>query len=308
MNYDIKIKSNNKNASAIELDRISSIAHDTKEIATKALMLRIHGTSDLKPHAKLKNSLDIHLPKLSSSKSGTEMILDCASFEKNIELLQLEFFDSKEEIFKLTPMALVIQSFRSALIETEDKEYLDRHLLKSLLKFKNNFIDSDEVFYFSNRGTIAEIEIKKSDFKKIEMLEEKIPEPKKSIVNGKLDEMRMSKCRIGLLTADGLVSIIASDKSMMERLITFMGKEITVSGMSHYKTNGQLSYIEIIEFFEANKSDVHFSKKPKAMSLEQQVLFSLKNGKKKNPLKSLIGKWSGDETDEEFEKLLKDLD
>lgn len=307
MNYDIKIKSNNKNASAIELDRISSIAHDTKDIATKALMLRIHGASDIKPNAKLKNSLDIHLPKLSSSKNGTEMILDCASFEKSIKLLQLELFESKEELFKLTPMALVIQCFRSALIETEDKEYLDRPLLKSLLKFKNNF-DSDEVFYFSNRGTIPEIEITKSDFKKIEILEEKIPEPKKSIVNGKLDEMKMSKFRIGLLTADGLVSIIASDKSTMERLITFMGKDITVIGMSHYKTNGQLSHIEIIEFFEANKNDVHFSKKPKAMSLEQQVLFNLKNGKKKNPLKNLIGKWPGDETDEEFEKLLKDLD
>jgi hypothetical protein len=84
-----------------------------------------------------------------------------------------------------------------------------------------------------------------------------------------------------------------------------MGKEVTISGIANYRPGGQLSYIEIEQYFEPGKSDDFFSRKPKEMTVEQQVLFQLKQGKKKNPLSDLIGKWPGDES---FDDLLKMLD
>jgi len=87
-----------------------------------------------------------------------------------------------------------------------------------------------------------------------------------------------------------------------------MGREVTIAGMAYFKPSGQLSYVEIQEYSEPNEKDSFFSKKPKSRSFEQQLLFQLKEGKKKNPLSDLIGKWPGDESDEEFDKLLNNLD
>jgi len=87
-----------------------------------------------------------------------------------------------------------------------------------------------------------------------------------------------------------------------------MGKELTITGMAHYKPGGQVSFIEIQEYYEPGEKDIFFSRKPSAMDAQQQIQFQLKKGKKKNPLADIIGKWPGNESEEEFEKMLKELD
>jgi hypothetical protein len=163
MNYDIKIRGDKNDNGMLEFDRLNLITQSTKEIATKALMLKIRGFSDIKPDNKLKQALAIRLQSLNGSKTeGTSLLLDCDHFEETIRNLQLNMFKPTEELLKLTPMALVIQTFRSALLDDEDKDNLDKPLLKTLLKFKKNFISDNEVFFFSNRQSIPEIEITKN--------------------------------------------------------------------------------------------------------------------------------------------------
>jgi hypothetical protein len=309
MNYDIKIKGDIGDNGLLEFDRLRDITQSTKEIATKAFMLKLRGFSDIAPDKKIKEALAIRLQSLYGSKSeGTAMLLDCDHFEETIKHLQLDLFKPTETILKLTPMALVIQTFRSALLDEEDKDNLDKPLLKALLKFKKNFLNDNEIFYFSNRNTIPEIEIGKKDFKKIEYLEDNIPAPKRIIINGQLDEMKVSKNRLGLVMKDGVVNVFANDKIIIQGIVEFMGKEVTISGMGHFKPSGQLSYVEIHEYAHPGERDKYFSKKPNAMTTQQQVLFQLKQGKKKNALMDLVGKWPGNESDEEFDKLIYDLD
>jgi hypothetical protein len=214
-------------------------------------------------------------------------------------------FKPNEDLLKLTPMALVIQTFRSALIDNEDKDNLDKPLLKTLLKFKKNFLSDNEIFFFSNRQSIPEIEITKNDFKRIEYLEDNIPEPKKIIINGQLDEMKVSKNKLGLVTQEGFVNIFAHENSIIQGILDFMGKEVTISGMAHFKPNGQVSYIDIQEYFEPGQKDSFYSRKPISMNVEQQQLFQIKQGKKRNPLSEITGKWPGEES---FDELIKMLD
>jgi hypothetical protein len=306
MNYDIKIRGDKNDNGMLEFDRLNLITQSTKEIATKALMLKIRGFSDIKPDNKLKQALAIRLKSLHGSKTeGTSLLLDCDNFAKTIKNLQLNMFKPTEDLLKLTPMALVIQTFRSALLEEEDKDNLDKPLLKTLLKFKKNFISDNEVFFFSNRHSIPEIEITKNDFKKIETLDESIPEPKKIIINGQLDEMKVSKNKLGLVTQYGFVNIFANDNTIIKGIVNYMGKEVTISGMAHFKPNGQLSYIEIQEYFEPGKKDSFHSRKPVSMNIEQQVLFQIKQGKKRNPLSAITGKWPGDESFDDLMKMLE---
>lgn len=306
MNYDIKIKGKLKNNGMMEFDRFNLLTQNTKEIAIKTLMLKLAGYSEIKPGSAIKQSLDLRLSSFNvPSKNETLITVDCDPFEKSLKNIQYNLFKPTEDLLKLTPMALVIQSFSAALKEDGDKDNLDKPLLKALIKFQKNFVTNEEVFYLSNRNSIPGIEIKKEDFKKIESIEESIPSPSKVIINGKLDEMKYSKGKLVLITSKGNVNSFIKDNLLMEEAVAFMGKEITVSGTGHYKPSGQLSFVEIIEFFEPGKTDKIFSRAPVAMNVEQQILFQLKEGKKKNSLANIIGKWPGDES---LEEILEELD
>ncbi len=54
--------------------------------------------------------------------------------------------------------------------------------------------------------------------------------------------------------------------------------------------------------------DGSFARKPITMTAQQQLLFQSKQGKNIDLIKNLLGKWPGDESDEEFDKLIKNLD
>jgi hypothetical protein len=311
MNYDIKILGEDEDNGLLEFDRLNLLTKSTKDIATKALMFRLRGFSDINPDKNLKKALAMRLQSISGSEQdGTSLTIDCTHFSETIKGLQLEMFKPKEEVLQLTPMALVINSFQTALSEESEDADLDKPLLKALMSFKKNFISDNEIFYLANRGTIAEVRLIKDDFQKIGQLEDSIPEPKKVIINGQLDEMKISKGKLGLQTNQGFVNVFANDKTIIENIVSFMGKEVTISGLAHYKPNGQLSFVEIQEFWQPNSSDKYFSKKPNAMTAKQQILFQVKQGKGSKSfeaLKAMVGMWPGDETDEEFEELIKDI-
>lgn len=308
MNYDIKIVGEDEDNGLLEFDRLNLLTKSTKDIAAKALMFRLRGFSDITPDKHLKKALAMRLQSISGSEQdGTSLTIDCTHFADTIKGLQLEMFKPKEKVLELTPMALVINSFQTALSEESEEADLDKPLLKSLMSFRKNFISDNEVFYLANRGTIAEVRLTKDDFQKIGLLEESIPEPKKVIVNGQLDEMKVSKGKLGLQTEQGFVNVFANDKTIIENIVSFMGKEVTISGMAHYKPNGQLSFVEIQEYSEPGARDRYFSKKPNAMTAKQQVLFQAKQGKGPNSLdalKSISGLLS-DISDDEFEEMLK---
>ena len=311
MNYDIKIQGEEVDNGMIEFDRLTQLAKSTKDIATKALMLQLRGFSEIRPDKHLKKALSIYLQNISGSRQdGTALTIDCTNFSETITGLQYNLFKPKEEVLQLTPMALVILSFQSALSSDNQNADLDKPLLKSLMNFKKNFLSDNEIFYLANRGTVAEVKLTKDDFQKISLLEDSIPEPQKTVVNGQLDEMKVSKGKLGLQTERGFVNVFANDNNLIQRIIEFMGKEVTIYGMAHYKPNGQLSFVEIQEFGKPNTTDKFFSKLPSAMTAKQQLLFQAKQGKGANSLaalESIVGLLDGEISDTQFAEMLKDI-
>jgi len=311
MKYDIKIVGEEENNGLLEFDRLNLLTKSIKEIATKALMFRLGGFSDITPDKNLKKALAMRLQSISGSEQdGTSLTIDCTHFSETIKGVQMDIFKPRKEVLQFTPMALVIDSFQTVLIDDPEVADLDKPLLKSLFNFKRNFISDNEIFYMANRGTIAEIRLTKDDFRKIGLLEDSIPEPKKVIVNGQLDEMKVSKGKLGLQTEQGFVNVFANDKSIIERIVSFMGKEVTISGIAHYKASGQLSFVEIQEYSEPGARDRFFSKKPRAMTAHQQLLFQAKQSKKSSSLsalKSISGLLKDEISDEQFEEMLQDI-
>jgi len=311
MNYDIKILGEDEDNGLLEFDRLNLLTKSTKEIATKALMFRLRGFSDIPPDKNLKKALAMKLQNIKiCDQEGTSLTIDCTYFSETIKGLQYELFKPKEEVLGLTPMALVIESFQTALSSENEDADLDKPLLKSLMNFKKNFYSDNEVFYLANRGSIAEVRLTKDDFHKIGQLEESIPEPQKVIVNGQLDEMKVSRNKLGLQTEQGFVNVFANERTIIEKIVSYMGKEVTISGMAHYKPNGQLSFVEIQEYGEPGARDKFFSKKPTAMTAYQQLLFQAKQAKKSNSLlalKSISGLLKDEISDLQLQEMLKDV-
>lgn len=155
-------------------------------------------------------------------------------------------------------------------------------------------------------GTI-DISITKNDFKYMVAIEATMPAPHKVVINGALDELNVSKSNLVLNTEDGLVNVFAHDNSLVLGLVNFLGKEITITGRAHYCTGGQLSFIDIESYHVPEKKDSFFSRKPRAMSAEQQLMFQAQHKAQKHTFTAMLGHWPGDESDEEFVQLLKQV-
>lgn len=134
-----------------------------------------------------------------------------------------------------------------------------------------------------------------------------IPAPHRVVINGTLDELNVLKSSLVLNTKDGLVNVLAHDKSLVSGLTGFVGKEITIIGRAHYWPCGQLSFIDITSYHVPGKKDSFFSRKPRAMSAMQQLSCQVQQKPQKNPFAAMLGHWPGDESDEEFEQLLKQV-
>lgn len=132
---------------------------------------------------------------------------------------------------------------------------------------------------------------------------------KKVVINGVIDEIKDSRNQLVLVTENKERVVVVVERHFDIREISrFFGKEITLTGKAHFQPGGQLSYLLLEEFAQPVKADRYFSKKPRQISVQQQIAMQLRKGKKANPLADIIGKWPGDETDEEFERMLDDLD
>ena len=308
MNYEIKIDNATETKGTIDLHRLALIADSIRKVSEGALQIRLRGISLTKGRKKLslKDALKISLTSI--KEGSTVLCIESEKFEKTMESFQTDLFrwEAQQELPEHTPMTLFIKSYQDAMNEDDEQELLDKPLLRELKQLKNAFLNDDETFIITNQNSIPELKLKKEDFRKIKVLEDEIPEPEPIILNGIVESLRYSKLKVQIKTEDGIVDGFLSSNLSSDDIAPFWGKEVTITGTAHFKPRKR-SVIEIERVFEAEKEDVYFSKKPKSETVEQQLERQIKE-KGKNQLAQIMGKWPGDETDEEFEQMLKDLD
>lgn len=306
MNYDIKLINNPEGSGRVELDRIEFLAKHIKSIAQKALLFELFGYSKVNLPRNLTKVLEIFLTQTQGKEDETLLTLD-AEYFKDIPV-QLNLFKEKQELKDLTPMALVIKSFSASLEEGTDKNLIDEPLLEEVLKFKNFFKSDEERIQLSNRNTIPSIEFSKKEIENVQSIKKSIPKPQRKVVKGIIDEMKFSREQVILTTSESKKIIVLVAKDMFSQLKEFFGKEISVTGRAFFKPGGNLSYLQLESFGESGQESEFFSKSPTQMSLNQQIALQLREGKKRNPIDLIFGKWPGKETEEEFEAMIKSLD
>lgn len=307
MNYEIKIENATETKGTIDLHRLSLIADSIRKVSEGALQIRLRGISLTKGRKKisLKDALKVSLTGI--KEGSTILCLESEKFEKTLKPYQTDLFrwEAQQQLPQQTPMSLFIKSFQDAMNKDYEQDLLDKPLLRELKHLKNAFLNDGETLIISNQNSLPELQLKKEDFKKIKVLEDEIPDPEPVILNGIVESLKYSKLKVQIKTNEGIVDGFLSEALSTDDIAPFWGKEVTITGTVHYKPSGR-SIIEIERVFEAGEGDDYFSKKPKSETVEQQLERQIRE-KGGNQLSQILGKWPGDETDEAFEQLLKEL-
>jgi hypothetical protein len=307
MKYEIRLAGADQDDGKIELDRLVQLAQSITNIARGALQFKLVGVSNEKGRRSEKISTALKI-KLSDLKKGSTVLeLECDSFKSTLQGHPGDLFKSEilEQLPDKTPMSLVIECFREAMNYNEDSTFLDKPLLKKLKDFKKVFVSNDELLTISNQGSIPEITLRKSDFRKIGILEDSFPEPQETVINGVVEELKYSKLRVGIATKQGLVNAVLSEELEPMDISKYWGKELTIAGRMHFLPSGKPSFIYIERIFNPDESDDYFSNPVNKLNIEQQIQKKIKSQKHTNLLGVIVGQWPGDES---IEDILKDLD
>lgn len=308
MNYELKIENAFEENGTIDLQRLATIATGIRNIAEGALQMRLRGVSLTKGRKKVSLAEALRVSLTGMKEGSTILQLNAEQFSKTLDPYQTDLFrqEAQQSLPDHTPISLFIETFRDATLEGSNHELLDKSLLKELKLFKKAFLGDNEIFVLSNEGTIPALKLKKLDFKKIQELDEEIPEAEPILINGIVEELKYSKLKVKIKTSEGIVDGFLSDELTTAEIAQYWGKEVTIAGTAHYKGGGK-SIIEIARIFEAKEGDQYFSRKPKTETVEQQISRQLKEKGFKNTLADIVGKWPGEESDEEFEELMQNM-
>lgn len=307
MQYEIKISGASGDGGAISLERLALLAGSLQSIAKGALQIRLGGMSNWRGRTtlRLNNALEIRLSGLKESK-GTVLVFECDTFRETLAGQQGDFFRPQmlDELPFLTPMALVIRSFRDALDADGNEEHLDKALLHDLQNFKKVFLARDESISISGKDIPAALKLNKKELNRIKTLEDQTPDPQSIIVKGLVETLKYSNAKVTIQMEEGRVDAFLPDTIKPATIGKYWGKELTISGTAHYRPSGRIAYIQIERIFQPGKGDEYFSRKKASESAELQIKRQLSEKQFQNNLGELIGQWPGEES---FEDLLKQL-
>jgi hypothetical protein len=308
MNYEIHINGSLDPEGTISLLRIALIAEGIRKISEGALQIRLKGLSISRGRKMMSLDEALTIRLIGLKKGSTCLELEAKTFAETLKPIQLDIFrqEAQADLPNLTPVSLFMNAFKEAVKDNPSSDLLDKPLLNELKRFKKALLSDEEEMVFTNRGTIESLTLNKETFTKVKVLEKELPDPQSVIINGKVDLLKFSNQKVTIQTAEGMVDGFLGEGIATEEIGNYWGKEITISGKAHYKPGGK-PVIEIERIFSPSDKDSYFSKRPKSETIEQQIERQLREGKKPNSLADVVGKWPGDETDEEFEELLKML-
>lgn len=285
MEYDIRLSGTPFDDGAVYLDQLELLAKQLRNIAKGALQMRMFGTSVIKGRETKQVASALRIRLKGIEKGSTILRLECATFRETLNSgVQGNLFQQEvlERLPNQTPMTLVMQSFHDALDPNNNGEMLDQALLKDLQAFQKIFINDTQHIRFSNRGSLPELDLSKPTLSKLRKWEEQIPKPSKLIASGRVEELKYSKAQVTFVPDQGKPFVgFLSELVAHEEMAKLWGQKATITGMAHYKANGQMAHVEIENVRLAQEEDNYFSRVPRRETVAQQLERQLTEGKGK---------------------------
>ena len=208
-----------------------------------------------------------------------------------------------------TALDLAARSINESQMADPAGDYFDRSVLEAILKFEKaagvpgvryEMIsqDTSDRQFIVDEGTCARVRDRLND----------APDPESFIVSGRLERINYSNGQFRLLVNQDsyLPGRLCAESLSVEALRPLWGKQITVEGTVHFKSNGQARSIEARRISSRLEKDGVFEEMPSVKVQEPNILFPdrMDQAQTFDPIE-LAGAWPGDEP---IEDLLEQLD
>ncbi len=293
MEYEINLSGTPFDDGAIDLDRLEIIAQYLRDIAKGALQMRMFGSSYKRGREteEIVRALKIRLTGL--SRGSTILHLECQPFRETLQHVQGNLFH--QEILRRlpdeTPVSLVMESFQDALNPKSGREMLDIHLLKDLQNFKKVLVNDAQTVKFSNRGTLPDLQLRMVDFTRFKTIEEQTPNPQPVVISGIVEELKFSKAKVTFIPDRGRpITGFLGEGVPAGEMAKYWGQKVTIRGTAHFRSSGQMGFVEIGKVSLAEEGDAYFSRPVQRETVAQQLERQMASKKKAgNQLSQFIG-------------------
>lgn len=222
---------------------------------------------------------------------------------------QKELFDTGKPAPSDTGFDLLADVLSDLMANNADSERFDRSLLRLLTSFKRGINGTfQEVSFTGQRYDAHQPAIlNECVIRTAESFTSETPMPERVRVVGTLDMIRASTQAFALNLDDSqeirgvmVTGEIGDQKHLLEKRVLILGKAI-------YRPSGRLLRVDTEEILAASADDTFFSKMPTPSRKKLDVKEIVREQSHKRGLAAIIGKWPGDETDEEIEAALQEL-
>jgi hypothetical protein len=208
-----------------------------------------------------------------------------------------------------TGLTLMTESLEEALRGNQESDVYDEALLKTFGELRRLFSHGvDAVEMRNGRPDAPVLTITPGGMETVRRLRRETPRSQRVRVAGMVDEIRHSDrtFRLILESGENVRGVLADAEP--EELARYFGRSVVVSGMAQFRPSGTLLRVDADLLEPATERDVAvFSEVPEPLpsALDQQELRRPQGAR--SGINAMIGRWPGDESDDEIFALIEEM-
>jgi hypothetical protein len=278
------------------------------EATRGALRLRVEGRSTAHGNAPawLRTAADFEVVGIESG--STLLVVEAPTLAEAAPGLfsQQELFepiDSNDSAF-----GVMEQTLRAAVDGRADSELFDHPLLSTFRRFERILSAGFSSIELTNGRTGApRVVVDRHSLASVDRLIRKTPQPQRTRLSGTLDTIRHSDRMFTLLMDDGKAAKGIAEGVAADQLAHLFGQRVIVAGTAVFRPSGALLRIEADAIDAAGANDAVWSRLPTPLFRDLDVTTLRQLQGPRSGVNAIIGRWPGDETDDEVAAALREL-
>ncbi|HET8774303.1 MAG TPA: hypothetical protein VFP80_10945 [Thermoanaerobaculia bacterium] len=273
-----------------------------------ALRVRVEGRSTAHGSvpAWLRAAADFDI--LGIETGSTVLVIEAPALSEAAPALfrQQELFepiDSNDSAF-----GVMEQTLRAAVDGSSDSDFFDQPLLSTFRRFERVLAAGFSSIELTNGGKSGHrVVVDRESVAAVDHLIRATPQPQRTRVSGTLDTIRHSDRMFTLVLEDGKAAKGIADGVAVEQLAALFGQRVVVAGTAVFRPSGALLRIEADSIDAAAADAAVWSRIPVPLFRNIDTTALRQPQGPRSGVNAIIGRWPGEESDEEVAGALTEL-
>jgi hypothetical protein len=263
------------------------------------------------PPAWLRRAADVRVTGFSGKGSATVLHLEAPRLGEAAEEIYAQdtLWETRPAPGEtaVTVLARALEDVRNANVESS---LYDRPLLSRVARLRHVFDDVVTTIRLPSKAGDESLSmvVDPKVVQSAAQLSDQTPAPAQLRMTGILDMVRHSTRSFGLLLEDGMeVRGVVGAQEQMEQLKQFLGSKILVLGKAIYRPSGKLLRIDAQGFVSGEGQPHLFTKIPPPREKRPILVRTKIHDHDRKGVAAFFGTWPGEETDEDFARMLREV-